>query len=92
MKMNSDEKEVQEVLYSFLQAFENCDLPKMEYFFAEDAVMFPQVVMSSMVTDDIDPTEVLCTTYQMRNFYTQLGDGLVSPLVVPQHPPTMVTP
>lgn len=30
------------------------------------------------ITDDIDPSEVLCTTYQMRNFYTQLGDGLPS--------------
>ena len=57
MEMNSDEKEVQEVLHSFLQAFENCDLPKMEYFFAEDAVMFPQVVMSSMATEDIDPSK-----------------------------------
>lgn len=30
------------------------------------------------ITDDIDPSEVLCTTYQMRNFYAQLGDGLPS--------------
>ncbi len=54
--MNSDDKEVQEVLQAFLQAFENCDLPKMEDFFAEDAVMFPKVVMSSIDTDDIDPS------------------------------------
>lgn len=32
------------------------------------------------ITDDIDPSEVLCTTYQMRNFYAQLGDGLATPL------------
>ncbi len=54
--MNSDEKEVQEALLAFLKAFENCDLPKMEDFFAEDAVMFPQVVMSSKATEDIDPS------------------------------------
>lgn len=32
------------------------------------------------ITDDIDPSEVLCTTYQMRNFYAQLGDGLATTL------------
>ena len=32
------------------------------------------------ITDDIDPAEVLCTTYQMRNFYAQLGDGLATSL------------
>ncbi len=32
------------------------------------------------ITDDIDPSEVLCTTYQMRNFYAQLGDGLATSL------------
>ncbi len=32
------------------------------------------------ITDDIDPSEVLCTTYQMRNFYRQFGDGFVNSL------------
>ena len=27
------------------------------------------------ITEDIDPREVLCTTYQMRNMYTELGMG-----------------
>lgn len=34
------------------------------------------------ITDDIDPAEVLCTTYQMRNFYAQFGDGLITSLDV----------
>lgn len=32
------------------------------------------------VEDDMDPTEILCTTYQMRNFYRQMADGLFSNL------------
>jgi|TARA_B100001964_G_C14238332_1_gene603641 2-polyprenyl-3-methyl-5-hydroxy-6-metoxy-1,4-benzoquinol methylase len=32
------------------------------------------------ITEDIDPKEVICTTYQMRNFYNQLGDGFFSGL------------
>lgn len=34
------------------------------------------------ITPDIDPATVLCTTYQMRNFYRQLGDGFFSSLDV----------
>lgn len=32
------------------------------------------------ITDDIDRSDVLCTTYQMRNFYRQLHDGFFSTL------------
>lgn len=32
------------------------------------------------ITDDIDVKDVLCTTYQMRNFYTQLGGAFFSNL------------
>jgi len=32
------------------------------------------------ITDDIDPSEVLCTTYQMRNMYAQFGDAFASRL------------
>jgi len=34
------------------------------------------------VEDDMDPKEILCTTYQMRNFYKQFRDGLISNLDV----------
>lgn len=27
------------------------------------------------VEDDMNRKDILCTTYQMRNFYRQLGDG-----------------
>ena len=27
------------------------------------------------IEPDMDRQDVLCTTYQMRNFYRQLGDG-----------------
>lgn len=32
------------------------------------------------VTEGMDRTDILCTTYQMRNFYRQLGDGFFSAL------------
>ena len=32
------------------------------------------------ITDDIDPSEVYCTTYQMRNFFAQFADGFFSSL------------
>lgn len=34
------------------------------------------------IDDDIDPSEVYCTTYQMRNFYAQMADGFFSSLDV----------
>jgi len=34
------------------------------------------------ITPEIDPAEVLCTTYQMRNMYAQFGDGFISNLDV----------
>lgn len=34
------------------------------------------------VTEDINPEEIYCTTYQMRNFYRQMGDGFFSALDV----------
>jgi len=34
------------------------------------------------ITDDINPKDVLCTTYQMRNFYAQMADGFFSGLDV----------
>ena len=34
------------------------------------------------VEDDMDPKEILCTTYQMRNFYAQFRDGFFSGLDV----------
>jgi len=34
------------------------------------------------VEDGMDRREILCTTYQMRNFYRQFGDGVFSPLDV----------
>lgn len=32
------------------------------------------------IEDGMDPSEVYCTTYQMRNFYTQMADGFFSSL------------
>jgi ubiquinone/menaquinone biosynthesis C-methylase UbiE len=32
------------------------------------------------VEEGMDPQEILCTTYQMRNFYRQLGDGFFTNL------------
>jgi len=32
------------------------------------------------VEEDMDPSQILCTTYQMRNFYRQMADGLFSNL------------
>jgi len=34
------------------------------------------------ITDGVDPKDVLCTTYQMRDMYRQMGDGLVRSLEV----------
>lgn len=34
------------------------------------------------IEDGVDPQDVLCTTYQMRNFYTQFRDGFFSQLDV----------
>lgn len=34
------------------------------------------------VEDDMDPKDVYCTTYQMRNFYQQMADGFFSSLDV----------
>ena len=34
------------------------------------------------VEDDMDREDILCTTYQMRNFYRQMGDGFFSVLDV----------
>jgi ubiquinone/menaquinone biosynthesis C-methylase UbiE len=34
------------------------------------------------VEEGMDPQEILCTTYQMRNFYRQLGDGFFTNLDV----------
>ena len=34
------------------------------------------------ITNDVDRNDVLCTTYQMRNFYTQFKDGFFSNLDV----------
>ncbi len=34
------------------------------------------------VEDDMDRQDILCTTYQMRNFYRQFGDGFFSTLDV----------
>lgn len=34
------------------------------------------------IKDDINPQDVLCTTYQMRNFYTQFKDGFFTNLDV----------
>ena len=39
--------EVETALREFLRAFENCDLPVMERFFASDCVSFDQVVAGS---------------------------------------------
>ena len=32
------------------------------------------------ITDDINPSDVYCTTYQMRNFFAQFADGFFSSL------------
>lgn len=34
------------------------------------------------ITEDLNPSEVYCTTYQMRNFYAQFADGFFSSLDV----------
>lgn len=34
------------------------------------------------IENDMDRQDVLCTTYQMRNFFRQLGDGFFTPLDV----------
>lgn len=32
------------------------------------------------ITDEINPSDVYCTTYQMRNFFAQFADGFISSL------------
>ena len=45
---HENDSTVEAALREFLRAFENCDLPKMERFFAPDCVSFDQVIAGSV--------------------------------------------
>ena len=56
-KASASEAEVRTTITAFLHAFEHGDIEAMEAAFAEDAVTFPRVVMSSLGQSDIDPAD-----------------------------------
>lgn len=53
----ASEAEIRATVTAFLRAFERGDIETMEAAFAEDAVTFPRVVMSSLGRPGIDPAD-----------------------------------
>ena len=56
-KAAASETEIRATVTAFLRAFERGDIDTMEAAFAEDAVTFPRVVMSSLGQPGIDPAD-----------------------------------
>ncbi len=56
---NEEQKEIKKTLASFIQDFNNLDMEKVGAYFADDATIFPRVVMSGNGSENIVLSEFL---------------------------------